>query len=90
MGFSKIGSKSIYHRCVKELNHWKYLLYTPFHNTFKGNHIKMFNFGTSTEQALNPNRTKIETSIGQALVPINKHIQTIENSKNEYISQRNC
>ncbi len=42
----------------------------------------MFNFGTSTEQALYPSRTKNETSIGQALVPINKHIQTIENSKN--------
>ena len=42
----------------------------------------MFNFGTSTEQALYPSRTKIETSTGQALVPINKHIQTLENNKN--------
>jgi hypothetical protein len=31
---------------------------------------------------LYPSRTKIETSTGQALVPINKHIQTIENPKN--------
>ncbi|WP_227805178.1 hypothetical protein [Algibacter lectus] len=29
-----------------------------------------------------PSRTNIETSTGQALVSINKHIQTIENSKN--------
>ena len=42
----------------------------------------MFNFGTSTEQVLYPSRAKIETSTGQALVSINKHIQTIENSKN--------
>ena len=42
----------------------------------------MFNFGTSTEQALYPSSNKIETSTGQALVSINKHIQTIENSKN--------
>ncbi|SIQ20175.1 hypothetical protein [Maribacter ulvicola] len=82
MGFSKIGSKSTYHRCIKELSHWKYLLYTPSHNPFKGSRIKMFDFGTSTEQALYPSRTNIETSNGQALVPINKHIQTIENSKN--------
>ncbi|MCR9065589.1 MAG: hypothetical protein NXI00_16580 [Cytophagales bacterium] len=82
MEFSKIGSKSTYHRCIKELSHWKYLLYTPSHNPFKGSRIKMFDFGTSSGQALYPSHTKIETSNGQALVPINKHIQTIENNKN--------
>lgn len=82
MDYSKIGSKSTYHRCIKELSHWKYLLYTPSHNPFKGSRIKMFDFGTSTEQAMYPSRTDIETSTGQALVPINKHIQTIENNKN--------
>lgn len=82
MTYSKIGSKSTYHRCVKELSHWKYLLYTPSHNPFKGSRIKMFDFGTSTGQVLYPCRTNIETSTGQALVRINKHIQTIENNKN--------
>ncbi|GAA3622788.1 hypothetical protein [Flavivirga jejuensis] len=82
MAYSKIGSKSTYHRCIKELSHWNYLLYSPSHNPFKGSKIKMFDFGTSTEQALYPSRTNIETSTGQALVRINKHIQTIENSKN--------
>ena len=81
MGFSKIGSKSTYHRCIKELSHWSYLLYTPSHNPFKGSRIKMFDFGTSSGQVLYPSRTKKRTSSGQALVPINKHIQTIENSK---------
>jgi hypothetical protein len=82
MQYSKIGSKSTYHRCIKELSHWKYLLYTPSHNPFKGSRIKMFDFGTSTKQALYPSRTNIETSNEQALVRINKHIQTIENNKN--------
>ena len=82
MDYSKIGSKSTYHRCIKELSHWNYLLYSPSHNPFKGSRIKMFDFGTSTEQALYPSRTEIETSNGQALVRINKHIQTIENNKN--------
>ncbi|HQU66317.1 MAG TPA: hypothetical protein PK769_12660, partial [Flavobacteriaceae bacterium] len=50
MDFSKIGSKSTYHRCIKELSHWNYLLYIPSHNPFKGSRIKMFDFGTSTEQ----------------------------------------
>lgn len=83
MLYSKIGSKSTYHRCIKELSHWKYVLYTPSHNPFKGSKINMFDFGTSGGQALYPSRPKVETSTGQAVVPINKHIQTIENHKNK-------
>ena len=83
MALSKIGSKSTYHRCIKELSHWKYIMYTPSHNPFKGSRIKMFDFGTSTEQALDSRITKIGTSSEQALVPILKHIQTIKNNKNK-------
>jgi hypothetical protein len=46
MKLSKIGSKSTYHRCVKELNHYKYLIYEPSHNPFKGSKIKMLNFSS--------------------------------------------
>ncbi|SNZ01885.1 hypothetical protein [Flagellimonas pacifica] len=82
MAFSKIGSKSTYHRCVKELDHWKYILYIPSHNPFKGSRIKMFDFGTSSGQVLYPSCPKNGTSDGQAMVPIIKHIQTRENPKN--------
>lgn len=83
MQFSKIGSKTTYHRCIKELHHWKYLIYEPSHNPFKGSRIKMFNFGTSNGQALYPNPTNIGTSNGQAVVSINKHIQTGKNNTND-------
>ena len=79
MSFSKIGSKSTYHRCIKELSYWKYLLYVPSHNPFKGSRIKMFNFGTSDGQALYPNMAEMRTSDGQALVSISKPIQTLKN-----------
>ena len=82
MQFSKIGSKTTYHRCIKDLHHWKYLLYEPSHNPFHGSKIKMFNFGTSDGQVLYPSHTIIGTSNGQAVVPINKHIQTGINSTN--------
>ncbi|PKQ44225.1 hypothetical protein [Confluentibacter flavum] len=82
MSFSKIGSKSTYHRCIKELSLWSYILYAPSHNPFKGSRIKMFDFGTSSGQALDLSRTNIGTSSGQAVVSINKHIQTLENNKN--------
>ncbi len=80
MVLAKIGSKSTYHRCIKELSHWNYILYTPSHNPFKGSRIKMFNFGTSSGQALYPNSNKIGTSNGQAVVPINKQLQTFKNN----------
>ena len=80
MRFSKIGSKSTYHKCIKELSHWQYIIYYPSHNPYKGSKIKMFKFGTSTGQALVHNNTNIETSTRQALVSINKHIQTNRNN----------
>lgn len=56
MQYAKIGSKSTYHRCIKELSYWKYILYMPSHNPFKGSQIKMFNFETTSDQVqdLNP------------------------------------
>lgn len=81
MQLSKIGSKSTYHRCIKELNHWKYIVYFPSHNPYRGSKIKILKFGTSSGQVVVHNRPKNETSTGQALVPIYKHIQTIENNK---------
>lgn len=51
------------------------------HNPFEGFSIKMFNFGTSAVQVLGQSFTQIGTSDEQALVSINKHIQTITNNK---------
>lgn len=44
MKLSKIGSKSTYHKCIKELDHYKYLVYFPSHNPFKGSQIRMLIF----------------------------------------------
>lgn len=52
MKLSKIGSKSTYHRCLKQLDTWKYLRYFPSHNSFKGSRISLFIFGTTTGQPL--------------------------------------
>ncbi len=76
MRLAKIGSKSTYHRCAKDLNHYNYLIYFPSHNPFKGSEIKMLKFGTTSGQALN---SSVPNS-GQASVPFNKHNKTIENS----------
>jgi len=73
MKMSKIGSKTTYHRCIKELDYRKYIKYFPSHNPFKGSKIKMFIFGTSSGQAV----YRYRSNTGQALVPyinINKHV----------------
>ena len=49
---SKIGSKSSYHRCVRELDSWDYLSYFPSNSPYKGSKIKMSIIGTSDEPAM--------------------------------------
>ena len=81
MSMAKIGSKATYHRCLKGLDHWKYIRYMPSHNPYKGSQIKMLKFGTSsgTTTATSSGTTTGTTSeqvVGQALVPninSNKH-----------------
>lgn len=94
MNFSKIGSKSTYHRCIRELHHWKYLIYYPSHNPYKGSRVKLFQFGTSDEQVVDLNYPISE----QALVPyinINKPIENINKQidKKEiliFFKNKNC
>ena len=72
MSFSKIGSKSTYHRCIKELSHWKYIRYSPSHNPFKGSRVELFQFRTTASQEVDLYHPKN----GQALVSninMNKH-----------------
>src|SRR5690606_40702732 len=87
MQYAKIGSTSTYLRCIMELEYWNYIAYAPSHNPFKGSRIKMFDFGTSTGQVVDLSCNKIGTSNGQAVVPIIKLIQTIDNQKNNYKPQ---
>lgn len=49
MTASKIGSKSTYHRCIKDLDLWGYLFYFPSKNPYKGSKIQMSIFGTNDD-----------------------------------------
>jgi hypothetical protein len=80
MELSKIGSTATYHRCLKQMDSWNYLEYFPSHNPYKGSKIKLFNFGTTSEQVVN----EFETSTEQALIHntnINKQIENINKTK---------
>jgi hypothetical protein len=80
MKLSKIGSTATYHGCLKQMDSWKYLKYMPSHNPFKGSKIKLFNFGTTSEQVV----SEFKTSTEQALIPntnSNKQIENINKTK---------
>ncbi len=89
MDLSKLGSKTTYHRCIKELSHWKYILYEPSHNPFRGSKIKMFNFGTTDEPLVDSSYTNIETTYEQVLVSKDKHIKTGINNTNNSKQKNN-
>tara|TARA_R110002020_G_scaffold97708_2_gene233151 strand:+ start:738 stop:1409 length:672 start_codon:yes stop_codon:yes gene_type:complete len=80
MQHSKIGSVGTYHRCIKQLHHWKYLQYFPSHNPYKGSKVSLFKFDTTFEQPPH----KHATSIGQESVRNtnkNKHIKNDTKAK---------
>ena len=79
---SKIGSKSTYHRCLKELDNYGYIEYSPSHNPYRGSKIKLTKNWTTSGQVLDKHSPKIGTSTGQALVPKYKHNKTGLNNIN--------
>jgi hypothetical protein len=96
MRLSKIGSKSTYHKCLRDLDKWKYIIYYPSHSPLKGSEIKMYNYGTSSSQVqgqpLEQNSPKTGQVLGQAEVSLinkNKQKETYKqerpNSINEVI-----
>lgn len=76
MQLAKVGSKATYHRCLRDLNNFTYLIYEPSHNPFKGSKVKMLKFDTSSKQEID----QIVSNSGQAVVSNNKQIQTLQNS----------
>ena len=47
MNISKIGSKTTYSKCLKDLDQWEYIQYHPSNNPRVGSEVYMSNMGTS-------------------------------------------
>lgn len=60
MQASKVGSLRTYHKCIRELSAWNYILYLPSHNPLKGSQVKMFIFETSWKQVEDEQKTSNE------------------------------
>ncbi len=48
MKVSKINSKATYHKCMRELNEYGYLKYSPSYNSYKGSMVYLYNFQSGT------------------------------------------
>lgn len=87
MKVSKIGSQNTYHKCLKDLSDYQYLKYIPSHNPFRGSQVHMYNFDTSSVQALANSSRKSDTSAVQALSPSINSNKRIKHTNSE--SQKN-
>jgi len=75
MTLSKIGSATTYHKCISNLSDWKYIVYLPSHNRFKGSRIMMPTFGTIPEQDVDRHETDTEQAV-VSYINSNKHNKT--------------
>lgn len=90
MRISKISAKATYHKCIKDLHTYGYIQYLPSFNPFKGSLVYLFDLQSSAKLVVAPDRTNIETSIEQALVPyINKENLLNTNIENESTQSKN-
>jgi hypothetical protein len=90
MRISKISAKATYHKCIKDLHTYGYIQYLPSYNPFKGSLVYLFDMQSSAKQVVAPDRTNIETSIEQALVPYINNINLLNsNIENESTQSKN-
>ncbi len=72
MKLAKIGSVNTYIRCLKELDQWNFIQYTPSRNITVGSRITVITFNNttdkSTETSLRHLNKQIETEINKPLL----------------------
>ena len=84
MNLSKIGSKSTYHKCIRDLDRWNYIVYYPSHNPLRGSQIKLFDFGTTQRPLDKKERPTIRQVHGLdpvSVINIDKQEETIKEEK---------
>ncbi|MGB3776024.1 MAG: hypothetical protein WA951_12270 [Leeuwenhoekiella sp.] len=84
MKLAKIGSYASYHRCLRKLHKFKYIIYIPSHSIYRGSKVRILKFDTTDDTTPNtindtiPHTTGI-TSIEQLLTqPL---VSNINNNK---------
>ena len=89
MKLSKIAAYGTYHKCIKDLQDFGYIEYSPSFNPYKGSLVNLHNFENIDVHLLNKNRIKNQTSSEQALIPSlnninNKHSNTTPETSSNF------
>lgn len=67
MRLSKISALGTYHKCIKQLQEFGYIVYEPSFNPYKGSLVHLYNFDEEEVQKLNGKDTKKRTTSKQVL-----------------------
>ena len=79
MNLSKIGSANTYTRCLKQLNDWKYIKYTPSKSRFKSSKVHMYRFDTTRDTTHDTSCDNTPVHLVRPFLNNNKHI--VNNNK---------
>lgn len=79
MGLSKIGSANTYTRCLKELDQWNYIDYTPSKSRFKSSKVHMYRFDTTPDTTPDTSCDNTSVHLVRPFINNNKHI--VNNNK---------
>ena len=85
MKISKIGSRTTFHRCMKELDSWGYIHYAPSHNPLKGSRVKMFIFETSGKHEIEQVSGQPVDQVISPFINNTKRIKTDKLKKESFI-----
>ena len=65
MRLSKIGALGTYHKCIRQLQEFGYIIYEPSFNPYKGSLVHLHNFDTEDVQKMNRKYIKKQTTSAQ-------------------------
>lgn len=89
MSLSKIGSANTYTKCLKQLNDWKYIKYTPSKSRFVSSKVHMYRFDTTPDNTPNtscdntPDTSPDNTSV-HLVRPFLNNTKHKENNSKQY------
>ena len=79
MTYSKIGSINTYHRCMRELSEWNYILYEPSYDRQRGSQVTMYRFDIATDTSIDT-ASDTATDIAGAQ-PVSRYINILKHYK---------
>lgn len=91
LNYSKIGSNHTLYRCLKELDQWRYIEYSPSHSPFKNSVVNLciFDITQPNQNKLAPGAKSAQLGCKNDITPGAKMHHLINNINNKTLSEEN-